>query len=110
LASISTSDIDGFSDFMKGQGLSVTSINIYLRTLKTMFRYFWKRERLDRIPMIEQLSLKVNDPIYISDVEFQSIMELDWLDSFYKRVYFFYRETGLRLREPFRVKGQEVLS
>lgn len=104
LASISTSDIDGFSDLMKGKGLSVTSINIYLRTLKTMFRYFWKRERLDRIPMIEQLSLKVNDPIYISDVEFQSIMELDWLDSFYKRVYFFYRETGLRLREPFMSK------
>ena len=104
LASISTSDIDGFSDLMKGKGLSVTSVNIYLRTLKTMFRYFWKRERLDRIPMIEQLSLKVNDPIYISDVEFQSIMELDWLDSFYKRVYFFYRETGLRLREPFMSK------
>ena len=104
LASISTSNIDGFNDLMKGKGLSVTSINIYLRTLKTMFRYFWKRERLDRIPMIEQLSLKVNDPIYISDVEFQSIMELDWLDSFYKRVYFFYRETGLRLREPFMSK------
>ena len=71
LAFISTSDIDGFNDLMKGKGFSFTSINIYLRTLKTMFRYFWKMERLDRIPMIEQLDLKVNDLIYISDVEFQ---------------------------------------
>jgi len=101
LESVSTSDIDGFSDYMKGRGLSATSINIYLRTLKTMFRYFWKRERLDRLPMIEQISIKENDPIYITDVEFQSIMDLEWLDSFYKRAFYFYRETGMRLREPF---------
>ena len=27
-------------------------------------------------------------------------MELDWLDDFYKRVFLFYRETGVRLKEP----------
>ncbi len=28
-------------------------------------------------------------------------MDLVWLDQFYKRVFYFYRETGIRLREPF---------
>ena len=29
----------------------------------------------------------------------QSIIELEWLDNFYKRVFLLYRETGMRLRE-----------
>ena len=101
LESITANTIDGFCDYMKENGLSDTSINIYLRTLKTMFRYYWQRDRLDRVPIIEQLSIDEKDPIYITDLEFQAIMELDWLKSFYKRVFYFYRETGLRLREPF---------
>ena len=101
LESITANTIDGFCDYMKENGLSDTSINIYLRTLKTMFRYYWQRDRLDRVPIIEQLSIDEKDPIYITDLEFQAIMELDWLKPFYKRVFYFYRETGLRLREPF---------
>ena len=101
LESITANTIDGFCDYMKENGLSDTSINIYLRTLKTMFRYYWQRDRLDRVPIIEQFSIDEKDPIYITDLEFQAIMELDWLKPFYKRVFYFYRETGLRLREPF---------
>ena len=28
------------------------------------------------------------------------MMELDWLDDFYKRVFLLYRDTGMRLAEP----------
>ena len=47
---------------------------------------------------------------YITDDEFQSIMELNWLDDFYKRVFFMYRETGMRLNEPMisRLEGNWV--
>ena len=38
LRSVTTTEIDGFCDYMKGVGLSVTSINMYLRVLKSMFR------------------------------------------------------------------------
>ena len=66
-----------------------------------MMRHFWKRDILKRVPLIEELKKEEEHPIYITDSEFQSIMELECLDKFYKRVFYFYRETGLRLREPF---------
>jgi len=101
LEAVTVKMIDSFVDYLQSRGLSITSINIHLRTVKSMFRYYWKRERLDRVPMIEQIKIDERNPIYITDAEFQSIMELDWLDKFYKRVFYFYRETGCRLREPF---------
>jgi len=104
LESVTTNEIDGFIDYLGDKELSVTSINMYLRTIKSMFRYYWKRERLVKIPMIEQQPVIEQDPIYVTDIEFQAIMELEWLDSFYKRVFYFYRETGLRIREPFMSK------
>ena len=101
LEAITTKDMDDFVDYLRDRNLSITSINIHLRTIKAMLRYYWKRERLNKVPMIEQLKMEESLPIYITDVEFQDLMDLDWLDRFYKRVFYFYRETGCRLREPF---------
>jgi len=57
---------------------SKASINIHLRAIKTMFRDYLKIETLTKIPIIDQLTIRYSDPIYITDNEFQSIMELDW--------------------------------
>ena len=65
-----------------------------------MFRYYLNVGRLASVPHIQQLRIPKTEPIYITDNEFQSIMELDWLDDFYKRVFLLYRETGMRLNEP----------
>tara|TARA_Y100001935_G_C17102470_1_gene406654 strand:- start:29 stop:697 length:669 start_codon:yes stop_codon:yes gene_type:complete len=66
-----------------------------------MMRHYWKRDVIERVPLIEELKKEEENPIYITDDEFQSIMELEWLDKSYKRIFYFYRETGCRLREPF---------
>ena len=100
LESITNSHIDRFVEYMESKGLSDTSVNIHLRTIKTMFRYWLKRERINKIPIIEQTPVKKTEPIYITDQEFHSIMNIDWLDNSYKRVFLLYRETGMRLREP----------
>jgi site-specific recombinase XerD len=100
LETITTSKMERFADWLDGRGLSKTTINIHLRTIKAMFRYYLMVDKLDKIPHIQQLSVPKTEPIYITDNEFQSIMELDWLNDFYKRVFLFYRETGMRLREP----------
>ena len=100
LESITTNQMDQFSDWLDGRGLGKTSINIHLRTIKAMFGYYLKVDKLAKIPHIHQLRIPKTEPIYITDNEFQSIMELDWLDDCYKRVFLFYRETGMRLREP----------
>ena len=97
---ILNTDIIKFIEYLESVGLSITSINIHLRTLKVMLRYWLKRERLDKMPIIEQLPTRKADPNYITDHECSAIMQLEGLDNFYKRVFLLYRETGMRLREP----------
>ena len=102
LATISNTDIANYIDYLDAKGNSDTTINIHLRTIKAMLRYYHKIGcRVDRVPVIEQRKIPKTDPIYITDDEFQSLMELDELEDFYKRVFLLYRETGMRLREPF---------
>ena len=101
LESVTFNTIEKFRDRLETEGLSSTSINIHLRTVKAMLRYFEKRGKIDKVPEIEQIPIDDSDPIYISDTEFKSIMDLNWLDDFYKRAFYFYRETGCRLNEPF---------
>ena len=100
LETVVTEQVESFTDWLDNRGLSKTTINIHLRTLKTMFRYYDKVDKLNKVPHIVQLSIPKTEPIYITDNEFQAIMELDWLDDFYKRVFLMYRETGMRLNEP----------
>ena len=101
LDTISNNDIANYIDYLDAKGNSDTTINIHLRTIKAMLRYYHKVGKLERVPIIEQRKIPKTDPIYITDDEFQSLMELDALDDFYKRVFLLYRETGMRLREPF---------
>ena len=101
LKSITTEQMDAFRDYLVNEALSKTTINIHLRTTKTFFRYCWKRGFIESLPMIEMLDIDDSEPIYMTDNEFQAVMDEVGADSFYGRVFFFYRETGLRLREPF---------
>ena len=101
LSSIGNTDITNYIDYLDARGNSDTTINIHLRTIKAMLRYYRKIGKLDYVPLIEQRKIAKTDPIYISDQEFQSLKELDQLSDFYKRVFLFYRDTGMRLREPF---------
>ena len=101
LESITIKQIDEFSDGLEEEGLSKTSINIHLRTVKTMLRYFQERGKINKVPPIKQLRVNHSEPIYITDAEFKSIRAIDRMDDFFKRAFFFYRETGCRLNEPF---------
>ena len=101
LEAVNVKMIDTFVDYLTSIGLSINSVNMHIRTVKAMFRHFWKRDHIVRMPLIEELKKEEENPIYITDDEFQSIMELEWLNKFYKQVFYFYRETGCRLREPF---------
>ena len=101
LKSITTKHMDSFSDDLIDKGLSSTTINIHLRSVKTFFRYCWHREMINKLPMIKMVNIEETEPIYITDDEFHAILDEVGVDSFYGKVFFFYRETGVRLREPF---------
>ena len=100
LRSIELDDIERFIDHIRAKGGSDTTVNMHLRTVKTMLRYYHRSGKLESIPFIEQIPIRKTEPIYITDEEFKSVMQLESLDNFYKRVFLFYRETGVRLREP----------
>ena len=55
-----------------------------------MFMYFSKRNAILRMPLIEELKKEEENPIYITDNEFQRILDLSWLDEFYKNTFYFY--------------------
>ena len=101
LNSINNKTISLYIRYLDRIGLSDTSINIHLRTIKAMFNYYLKLDVINKVPLIEQRRIDKRDPIYITDGEFESIMKLEWLDIFYKNVFLLYRDTGMRLREPF---------
>ena len=101
LKSITHNDIDRYVAFLEKRGNNDTTINIRLRTVKAMMNHFIKTEMINKMPLIEQRKIAKKDPIYIPDEDFRAMMQIDQLDDFYKRVFLFYRETGMRLREPF---------
>ncbi|MGY8788397.1 MAG: tyrosine-type recombinase/integrase, partial [Fidelibacterota bacterium] len=101
LDTISNSDIASYIDYLDAKGNSDTTINIHVRTIKAMLNFYHKLGKLNSTPIIQQRKIPKTEPIYITDDEFQSLMKLDELDDFYKRVFLLYRETGMRLREPF---------
>jgi len=100
LDSLNNNQIDKFIIFMDSISLSNTSINMHLRTIKSMLNYYNRIDVMKKIPFIQQLSIPKRDPIYITEIEFNSILKLNWLDTFYKQIFLFYRNTGMRLREP----------
>jgi site-specific recombinase XerD len=101
LKSITTDHMDGFRDDLIDKGLKPSSINIHLRTAKSFFRYVWKRGTIDRLPRIEMVKINDTLPIYLTDDEFHAVLNEVGVDSFYGKAFYFYRETGVRLREPF---------
>ena len=101
LSNIDNSAILLYNRYLINKNYSIASINIHLRTVKTMLRYYQKIGMLKKIPSVDQMRVYQKDPIYISDNEFNMIMALPSLSSFYKRIFFLYRETGMRLREAY---------
>jgi len=98
---IDSSHILLYIRYLERNRLSDTSINIHLRTVKTMMRYYSRLDKLKKTPIIQQLKVPKKDPIYITEEELKGILKLNWLDDLYKELFVFYRDTGMRLREPF---------
>ena len=65
LDTISNNDIANYIDYLDAKGNSDTTINIHLRTIKAMLRFYHKVGKLERVPIIEQRKIPKTDPIYI---------------------------------------------
>ncbi len=84
--------------YAKEDGYSNTTINIWLRNVKTFLIWLEERDMIPKCPKIKMLPT-IDQIRYLSNSQFEKI--LGKLDPFMQRVLFFYRETGCRLSEPF---------
>lgn len=98
---INNKDILHYSSTLSKNRLSSTSVNIHLKTVRTLFNYFKHIGKIETVPLIQQKPTPKKERSYLTDHEFEGLCGLDALDNFYKRVFLLYRDTGMRLREPF---------
>jgi len=95
---ISIIDIDQFKSFYL-DSLSPNTINMELRMLKAVMNWLFDRNRIKAIPKIKQINTGHSLPIYLTNSEFEKICKR--VDPHFARAFWFYRETGCRLSEPF---------
>jgi len=90
---------------------SDTSINMDLRTIRTMLLFLKDMGEINDIPSfkraLKECPIDDEEPIYITEVEFIDIMKQDWCllytakRDWYKEVFQLYWDLGVRLSEPF---------
>ena len=76
-------------------------ININLRLIKTFLNWCEEKSYIKKAPRFKSVKVPDTSPSYLTDREFAEIMDLERLENFYKQVFMFHRETGLRLSEPY---------
>jgi len=81
---------------------AITTLNMNIRAIKTFFKWLFETERIKSIISIKQLYQDPSVPKYLTEREFQSILDLTDLSDHYKSVFNLYRDLGCRLSEPFR--------
>jgi len=101
LSSIETTTIDTYRNYCIQTNMKPNGININLRAIKTFLNWCFKRDHIKKCPHVDAVSMPKEMPLYMSDKLFKKVLELDWLEDHYKNAFLFYRNTGLRLSEPF---------
>ena len=98
LESISAEDIQEFIRESR-EKLGPVSINMYLRNLRTFFRWANDSGLMSHPPKIKEIPEPDDLPVYVSNSEFHKIQ--DKATPILADVFWFYRETGARMSEPF---------
>jgi integrase len=77
---------------------ALTTVNIRLRNIKTFLIWLHDRNHIAQVPKIKMLPVS-KEIRYLSNDQFEAICKK--VSPFLSRVFYFYRETGCRLSEPF---------
>ena len=101
LSSVVTTTIDTYRNYCIQTNMKPNGININLRAIKTFLNWCFKRDLIKKCPHVDSVSMPKKMPLYMSDELFNKVLELDWLEDHYKNAFLLYRNTGLRLSEPF---------
>ncbi|MFC1542911.1 tyrosine-type recombinase/integrase [Candidatus Neomarinimicrobiota bacterium] len=108
IEAIATKDVQAFIRAYR-ESHSVTTLNINLRALKTFFLWAHEAKLILEVPKVKVLQKGRELPRYLSNKEFDLVQAQT--TPFLADVFWFYLETGCRLREPFNavLKGSFLL-
>lgn len=110
---IAIEHIDRFKEYFSYNNRHTpNTINTNLDKINAFLWWLNDRNKIDKVPKIIKLRTGEALPKYVTDDEWTRIMNLDkvyrklygYYDSFdehWKKAFYFYRETGCRLSEPF---------
>ena len=101
LSNVSTSMIDIYRNYCIQNKMKPDGININLRAIKTLLRWCYRRELINKTPFVDMVSKPKELPLYIPDRIYDKLMQLEWLNDQHKTAFCFYRDTGCRRSEPF---------
>ncbi len=119
---LSINHIDLFKQHYKNNIHTATTININIDKIKTFLKWLYVRGKIGNKLQISKLRVAKSLPKYITDGEWKQIMQLEkvfrkyygfekaqkkqlgyynQIAEHWKRAFYFFRETGCRLIEPF---------
>ncbi len=113
VAKITIENIDVFKQYYSSViRHSPNTLNNNLSKINALLIWLYDRNKIDSVPKIAKVKVNKKLPAYITDDEWNRIMNLDSVyrkhygyyekfDDHWKRAFYFYRETGCRLSEPF---------
>ena len=99
--SIALPHIDTFAEYSLALNHSKHTINIGIRTIRTFMIWLYDRELITKTIKIKSLKTNQNEPKYITEVEYNKLMKLDFGHPRFRMMFKLYWETGLRLSEAF---------
>ena len=98
LKSITTNDIDRYTETMSLKGYTPYGININLRALTTFIKWAYRRNHIDKKPYVDKVKIPKALPSYLSEMDFDRLIKET--DEHFAKVFQMYRNTGCRLSEP----------
>ena len=101
IETIALTHLDKFAEYSLAHNHSKHTVNIGIRTIRTFMIWLFDRELISKIFKIKSLKTNQNEPKYITEVEYNKLMILDFGHPRFSRMFKLYWETGLRLSEAF---------
>ena len=113
ISEITPKHISSFIEvYAKRKNLSVTTININLRSINTFFKWLVSQDFISKVPQVNQLRVDEPDVKYLSEYDISKLYRSDlsikdnqrryikdW--EHYKKAFSMYINTGMRRVEPF---------
>ena len=122
VSKIQIDHIDLFRQYSYSKNHMPNTLNNNLSKINALLNWLLDRDKINSIPKIKMIKVPKEDPQYLTDNEWNKILDLDKvyrkhydhfenIDEHWKRAFYFYRETGCRLSEPFKgtLKGNWLI-